>query len=76
MGSVPAKGTYFPSMAVRTWLQQCVREKVPGAVLFVDIRTAFYAMAPELAARHGTTVTDAVRRALAAELREAQSHLR
>ena len=35
-----------------------------------------HAMARELAARHGTTVTDAVRRALAAELREAQSHLR
>ena len=48
MGGIAAKGTDFPSFAVLAWLQQCARDKVLGAVLFVDIRAAFYATAPEV----------------------------
>ena len=65
-GSVPGGGTDFPAAAVRMFLRGRKLRCLPAALLFVDVRGAFYSILPELAI--GALVGDEERRRLFRQL--------
>ena len=52
MGAVRGGGTAFPAMAAQAFLKRARTAKVPGAVVFFDLRADFYSVAPEVALGH------------------------